>query len=661
MNKNIKRLVAILCTLFLLLLIDAKLVDAEDDVLTTPIIVPIIGELHPYSQIILSENSESTWISFSAGGHFLDVCGSSNTPYALDEWRYQGDVICVVFPSTIVVDGVTLHLHRNGSPTLGPVEITHGANNVQFYKQSDWVGTWSGTVWFAEKANLSNLAALVDVYVERWYPNGLRSEHSNERMTNLAFDYRGEKRVSTDYAPIVGGIMPIPPTSTTGNCTGTIPGLIATRSVNLGSGVDDRPRYTITGGYTGNTLSYVSGISTTITNMYTASRNISGASAITTGSTYTGIGSGDVAWSVRDYQADTTSFTERIIVTTEGSPDVYIFFPGTNIEYKQEWMSKDASADNIRRNGLDIQASSTFNGKYDLASFVNGSKEQFDTVTKSGGMAVTNTRITNWQNPNTDTTGIPVTSQAFLEGDHDTALAGIGGPKYMRYDNDKPTISSVTPNADWTAIASTNATDALSGLETGSGGVFYKIVAKDAIAETTTPTDGSDWTSMNSYAKPSASGDYDIYVYAKDNATNRSPAVKVGTFTVPPKTALIRVKKTVKNNAGNANDIFLINMKEGTTLISSVPLKIDETSAILELDMGSVTSKSIVISEIIPMDYDGTKVTITVTNEAGSIATVSGDTVTIHPGDDVTIVVENTFAPTGYFKGKDFVRNLFKS
>ena len=149
------------------------------------------------------------------------------------------------------------------------------------------------------------------------------------------------------------------------------------------------------------------------------------------------------------------------------------------------------------------------------------------------------------------------------------------------------------------------------------------------------------------------------------NATFKMPAGNVevqATFApIPANKAVITIKKTVVGTKGNANDIFLINLNDNSTnaLITSVALKDGNTSSALTFDMGSATSKAIKVSEIIPMDYDGTKVKVSVTNQAGT-ATLSGDTVTIHPGDDVTIVVENTFAPMGYFKAKDFVKNIFK-
>ena len=506
-----------------------------------------------------------------------------------------------------------------------------------------------------------------------WRPQELRYVPSERRAyillgaigTTNDFWWDGYQPLMAEisFSPYVDTKIPdpasTPVTVATPNNTGEIAGITKTTTKQIGNSVDNTPTgYNIKGARTGQTLVYASGAATNIPYRYTALRDITNLSSVITGNTYDKLGTGSIKWSVTDYEADTTIFTERIIVTTSGSPDIFIYFPGTNNIYDNRWMSSTTSADANRRMGLDIQASSTFNGKYDLASFIGGSKERFDTVTKTGGTAVTNSRITNWQNANTDSTGVPVTSQAFAEGDHATVLTGIGGPKYMRYDNDQPTITTITPNDDWTDITGHDATDALSGLETTSGGVFYKLVDKDATVGTTTPVDGSDWTNLNAYTKPLEPGDYDIWVYAKDNATNRSPAKKLGTFAA--KDTFIRLEKRVASDKGDADDVFLISLSESSNLLTSVALKKGETSGELTLDMKGVTSRDIKISEITPMDYAAGFTLSVIDNADNSVTPVSGSTVTINLGDDVTIVVENTFEPTGYFKAKDFVKNIFK-
>ena len=613
------------------------------------------------------------WVSLS-GGVYNNGNGRTNTSLSIrlpdgrvlscaDEhygsltdshmsWYWNSN--CFQLPGTITVGGVTYTLHRDGSPYGIGTSLYHGYEGVADPHTV-------GTCYFVVTDKRGHYALTWDVTYS--LGTGIVALHSSENRLN--YDYRtlADAGGTTHYSPIVDGNTPNPSYSTTGDNIGTITGYINTKSVNLGSSVDTSPQYPVTGGYHGRSLTYVSGGSTTATDTYTSTRDVSGASSITNGTTYTGIGTGEIAWSVKDYEADITNFKEKIIVKTDsnGGLGVQVWTTADNQIYANQWMSSHATADAFRRAGLSMQGNTTIPGSYDLLTQLNGTRVSNSGETKAATAATpfTNGMRTGIQNANTTAAGLPVTSQAVVTGEHGTTLSPKSNVINVRYDNTPPTLSTATPNADWTAIT-TNAADALSGLETGTGGVFYKIVAKNVTAGTTLPTDTSnEWASLTTYSKPSAAGDYDVYVYAKDNATNRSPVVKVGTFNVPPKTASIKLSKRVVGNRGNANDVFLISMKEGSTLVSSLALKRGETSGALAIGMEGVTSRVITISEIIPMDY-ATGFTISIANQSGSKATFSGRTVTIYPGDDVTITVENTFAPTEYFKGKDFVKNIFK-
>ena len=127
------------------------------------------------------------------------------------------------------------------------------------------------------------------------------------------------------------------------------------------------------------------------------------------------------------------------------------------------------------------------------------------------------------------------------------------------------------------------------------------------------------------------------------------------------KVAKIHIQKKVANNKGGDSDVFIIELRESGNLLGSIVLAKDELSESMELDMKNKTSRTVEISEIIPMDYDTDFKVRVIDNEDASETSVSGNKVIVQPGDDITIVVENTFAPAGYFKGKDFVRNIFKS
>ena len=471
------------------------------------------------------------------------------------------------------------------------------------------------------------------------------------------------------HSPLVDATIPQPAMDSSTNNTGFITNL-TDEPFNMGDNINTWfESKTITGAVSGETLERNES-STLSAYEYKATCDMSGASGLVNDQgDIIGFGSGTLVWTITDWEGDITIFTQPIKVA--GVPDIHIYFPGTSFPYDNRWMSIDPSADINRQGGLDVQASSTIDGNYDLSTFINGSKLQTDEVTRANTDTdpVTNNAIPGWEIADSTITGIPATSQAFLLNDA-TSISGMSAEKRMYFDSTKPTITEVETTDNWATIT-TDATDEASGIggsgDYDTGDVFFKFVAKGAPAPTTPVGNDTGWTSIDDYATTfatlTAGGEYDLYVYAKDNATNRSEAIKAnkdGPIIIAGGAATITIEKTVVGTKGDANDIFLIRLSENSNLLTSVALKEGDTSSELILDMGSATSKDIKVSEIIPMDYDDALVTVKVTNQSGSSATVSGDTVTIHPGDNVTIVVENTFAPTGYFKGKDFVKNLFK-
>ena len=129
------------------------------------------------------------------------------------------------------------------------------------------------------------------------------------------------------------------------------------------------------------------------------------------------------------------------------------------------------------------------------------------------------------------------------------------------------------------------------------------------------------------------------------------------------KLAAVRVKKAIDNigdfSAGDqaalADYLFFIQLKDGVA--ADIALKHNETSKLLYVPITG-SSLGIDVSEIVRMEFlPG--YTVTVVNETGSVASVSARTVTVHPGDEVTIVVHNTFKREPYFKARDQIRNKF--
>ena len=555
----------------------------------------------------------------------------------------------------------TMQLKLNGVPAH-PTTVWHGlrvtvtGSAPRTYKVEH---IWS----YGFSDNFSDSWELISLEYEYIYGDRLRNRGEK---TYGYWRWSSLETVYTEiyYYPLVDGMVPSPAHSSDPDVVGTITQvvpIIKPLGTSIWDYIDERDIY---GGYLDGELTRKTDETPMVKGDYVAKVNTSGASHLFTGDTLTGIGEGTLVWTITDYDGDITIYTQSIRSTSTGRPDVFIYLSSSGDEYDGRWLSTDSSADASRQDVLDIQGSSTIGGNYYLSTFINTTKTQTDEVNKTNSTPVLNGMIEDWSMPNTPLAGIPATSQAFALSNQNISLSEMSAAKRMYFDSTKPTITTVNTTNNWATIT-TDAQDTLSGIGGSQphhvGDVFYKWV-KSTDPIPTTPTDGSDWTSISSYSLPTELGEYNLYVYAKDNATNRSDAIhanKDKPITVAADIASITIRKEV-NGAGNANDIFLITLKEGGTELITVALKDDGECQALELGMDNVTSKIIDVSEIIPMDY-ATNFTVRVENQPGSSATLKdGTKVEVHPGDNVMIVVENTFAPTGYFKGKDFVMNLFQ-
>ena len=125
------------------------------------------------------------------------------------------------------------------------------------------------------------------------------------------------------------------------------------------------------------------------------------------------------------------------------------------------------------------------------------------------------------------------------------------------------------------------------------------------------------------------------------------------------KGALVRVKKMVEGG-GDSGDIFLIHLKRMTgTILGSVALQAGQTGGWMNIDMEGQPVQRIEISEVIPMEYSK-YYDVTLENGSKSKAELDNEGfLLIHPGDEVTVIVTNTFKHSGFFKAKDWVRNIF--
>jgi len=121
--------------------------------------------------------------------------------------------------------------------------------------------------------------------------------------------------------------------------------------------------------------------------------------------------------------------------------------------------------------------------------------------------------------------------------------------------------------------------------------------------------------------------------------------------------ALIRVQKVVEDGGDN-DDIFLIHLKEMDRILGSAALQRNETSGWMSLDMESQPYRTITVSELVPMSYTP-YYSVQIQTEDGNRAEINERTITIYPGDSVTVIITNRFTPTGFFKDKSWVRNAF--
>ena len=121
--------------------------------------------------------------------------------------------------------------------------------------------------------------------------------------------------------------------------------------------------------------------------------------------------------------------------------------------------------------------------------------------------------------------------------------------------------------------------------------------------------------------------------------------------------ALIRVQKVVEDG-GDSDDIFLIHLKEKDQILGSVALQHNEVGGWMSLDMESQPYRTITISELVPMAYTP-YYSVQIQKEDGDRDMVQERTITVYPGDSLTVIITNSFTHTGFFKDKSWVRNVF--
>ena len=118
--------------------------------------------------------------------------------------------------------------------------------------------------------------------------------------------------------------------------------------------------------------------------------------------------------------------------------------------------------------------------------------------------------------------------------------------------------------------------------------------------------------------------------------------------------AYLTVKKVVSNyTAPMAGQTFTIDLRGAA--VSQVNLRHNETSNTITVPITAASNK-VTITEWLPMEFS--QPSITLKNTKGS-AELKDNVLTLHAGDEVTVVVTNRYDGKGYFKSRTQANNTF--
>ena len=118
--------------------------------------------------------------------------------------------------------------------------------------------------------------------------------------------------------------------------------------------------------------------------------------------------------------------------------------------------------------------------------------------------------------------------------------------------------------------------------------------------------------------------------------------------------AYLTVKKVVSNyTAPMAGQTFTIDLRGAA--VSQVNLRHNETSNTITVPITAASNK-VTITEWLPMEFSQQRITLK--NTKGS-AELKDNVLTLHAGDEVTVVVTNRYDGKGYFKSRTQANNTF--
>ena len=152
--------------------------------------------------------------------------------------------------------------------------------------------------------------------------------------------------------------------------------------------------------------------------------------------------------------------------------------------------------------------------------------------------------------------------------------------------------------------------------------------------------------------------DREEYLKAFTNLNFKDMHYNVRVVITVEENAYVQVKKVVSGYTDAMKDqTFTINLTRVNTSesIAQVNLKNDETSNVIKVPITG--SDAIKLTEVLPMEFQLTGMTITTENGKPELA---DDTLTLHAGDRVVVTVNNKYTGQDYFKSRTQKNNTFR-
>ena len=228
---------------------------------------------------------------------------------------------------------------------------------------------------------------------------------------------------------------------------------------------------------------------------------------------------------------------------------------------------------------------------------------------------------------------------------------------------DKETIRKVTttnPAPIWVTVTYSYTTDVE---QTGSTTQKYREETVETTAKVRydlcMATDGSYYIQFNrSYARGAATPDGTVEPAASGGSLTglkfEPMHYNVHVVVHVVENAYLKVQKVVSNyTAPMADQTFTIDLSGAA--VSQVNLHHNETSKTIAVPI-TAASNDVTITERLPMEFSQQRITLKSTK--GS-AELNDNVLTLHVGDEVTVVVTNQYGGKGYFKSRTQANNTF--